>query len=59
MYVDAVGCWVNRFTVETRIGRGLSDSEWKKILEEVDCDSVEDAIVDMAVASLEGGMSNV
>ena len=59
MYEDAVGCWVNRFTVETGIGRTLSAAEWKRVLEDVDCDSVEDAIIKLALASLEGGMSNV
>ncbi len=55
MYLDAVGCWINRYTVESRIGRSLSDTEWNKILSEVDCDSVEDAIIDLVFAHLNGG----
>lgn len=55
MYEDSVGCMVNRYTVEKRMGRTLSDDEWMQVLAEVDCDSVEDAIIGLAKTVIEGG----
>ena len=55
MFDDAVGCLVNRFTIEKRTGRILSDAEWVQVREAVDCDSVEDAIIGLAKTVIEEG----
>ncbi len=55
MYEDSVGCMVNRYTVEKRMGRTLSDDEWMQVLAKIDCDSVEDAIIGLAKTVIEGG----
>lgn len=54
MFDDAVGCLVNRFTVEKRLGRTLSDDEWAQVCIAVDCDSVEDAIIDLVKGTVGG-----